>query len=189
MPVGKRCLEKSTLHATVHTSPLISSVSQMKHHPPAAYEALRKKLPVAEINFGYEGITLVPLDKIPEAQRGDSIVPDGESTDWPDSWLVIGHDNSLGDPIFIDASKRELPVLTARHGEGSWSPSEIAPSVEVFFEILARFAELAKNRENPVALEGNPLSEADQNRFYDFVSSYFNGDLPVFWEILIRADL
>ncbi len=162
----------------------------MNHQPPAAYEALRKKLPVvAEINFGYTGIALVELDKIPEAQLGYSIVPEGDTTDWQDAWLVIGHDTSLGDPIFIDRDIEELPVLTAPHGEGTWSPSVIAPSIMAFFEILERFAALAKNRQHPVALESNPLSEEEQKSFYDFVAGYFDGELPIFWELLVSTDL
>jgi hypothetical protein len=143
----------------------------------------------SEIHFGYTGIALVPIEKIPEAQLGYSVIPDGDTTDWKDSWLVVGHDIALGDPIFIDGSIKDLPVFTAPHGEGYWSPTMIAPSTHAFFEIFEHFAVLAKNRQHPVALEKNPPSEKELKEFMDHVSRYCSGKIPDFWSLLVDPDL
>ncbi len=43
---------------------------------------------------------------------------------------MIGTDEDLGDPFFVDLAEPELPVLTATHGAGSWDPEPVAPSLE-----------------------------------------------------------
>ena len=71
----------------------------------------------------------------------------------------------LGDPIFIDFEKPNLPVFTSEHGEGNWEESYIAISLENFTEILKDLKKLSINRENPVDIEKNPISKDEINTF------------------------
>jgi hypothetical protein len=63
---------------------------------------------------------------------GDSLVGGGGS--WQAEWFVIGCDAELGDPVFVDLSLPELPVLSAMHGMGVWEPFQIAESLERLLE-------------------------------------------------------
>ena len=94
---------------------------------------------------------------------GESFIGDTDG-DWRNTWFVIGYDETSGDPIFIDKSKEGYPVYTAMIGMGRWDPMPIAVSLEAFGQALSAVATVAKGRENPVALEQNPLSEAERDR-------------------------
>lgn len=73
-----------------------------------------------------------------DAQVGYSRTEDGVSLisgkrgGWRGSWLVVGHESDLFDPLFVDCARRELPVYTAPHGEGSWSPVLLCKSFSAF---------------------------------------------------------
>jgi hypothetical protein len=160
----------------------------MKAVTPPAYASLRDQCRAPNVTFGYSGVKLLAVDEIPDAQLGYGNVPEGNATDWKSSWLVIGHDTSLGDPLFIDTAQKDLPVFTAPHGEGTWSPRVIAPSAKIFFELLLRFAALAKGREDADALEEKPLGARERARFLDHLAKHFGDDLPVFWTSLVDTD-
>ena len=72
--------------------------------------------------------------ELEEAQHGYSFNPlTGEDLTsgaggWRRSWVVIGADEDLGDPLFVDISDERLPVYTAAHGQGDWDPSRFARS-------------------------------------------------------------
>lgn len=42
--------------------------------------------------------------------------------DWQEGWIVIGYEEDLGDPLIVDTSHKDYPVLTAEHGAGDWEP-------------------------------------------------------------------
>ena len=65
----------------------------------------------------------------------------------------------------------------------------IAPSATIFFEILSRFATLAKGREDSEALEEKPLSKKERAKFLDYLAKHFGDDLPVFWTSLVETDV
>lgn len=53
-----------------------------------------------------------------EFEEGNSFVGNNAG-DWKESWFVIGYDEYLGDPIFVDINNNNnYPVLTAEHGMG-----------------------------------------------------------------------
>lgn len=108
----------------------------MKTTVPAAYKELR-----ANEDWSDTGLTIYALNEIVEGQLGYSVDPSGKDLTGPDrwhaEWIVIGHENLCGDPIFIDVRNTNLPVFTAMHGAGTWDEVLIAQSAAVFFESLA----------------------------------------------------
>jgi hypothetical protein len=81
-------------------------------------------------------VRLATPDELGELQVGYGVGPDGEDLtgdapgDWRPSWLVIGTDEDLGDPVFVDLDDANLPVFTAMHGAGTWDPRPVAPSLQ-----------------------------------------------------------
>lgn len=130
----------------------------------AAWVATRASM---EVEYGCAGIRLFPPEELEEAQLGFSIGPDGESLSgntegcWNATWLVIGMDTGVGDPIFIDASDPEPPVLTAAIGQGAWKPEVISPSLDIFSRMLDEYAAMARIRAEREELEDDdPESSA-----------------------------
>ncbi|GAA0328258.1 hypothetical protein GCM10008967_18430 [Bacillus carboniphilus] len=72
-------------------------------------------------------------------EDGNSLLGEDEG-DWIDDWHVIGYDEEIGDPIFVDITKVDYPVYTAAHGEGDWEP-------ELLFESMSDFLNHVKPRE------------------------------------------
>ena len=68
-----------------------------------------------------------------EDEEGNSFVGNDEG-DWKESWFVIGYDEDLGDPIFVDIQNKNYPVLIAEHGMGEWEPSVLYDSLEEFLK-------------------------------------------------------
>ena len=159
----------------------------MKPTVPRAYRTLREKFPLTTVEIGYWGVEIAPLGKVAEAQISYAVVSDGgegDTSNWEKSWLVIGRETL--DPVFIDTSQPELPVFIAAHGMGIWKPVLIAPSIKAFFEILLRLAALAKGRENPVALEENPIPKQAVQQFRKLLSAYLGRRAPSFWDDVFK---
>jgi hypothetical protein len=121
----------------------------------------------SEVSLGAETIRLYRAPGLQALQIGYSVSPNGEPLtsddkqgDWAKEWVVIGYEESNGDPIFIDTSKEGFPVYTAIHGEGEWNAKQIAVSLEGFGHVLSIVADVARGREHPVALENNPLAQS-----------------------------
>lgn len=72
---------------------------------------------------------------LPLTQQGYSVSPEGEDLtgsrdgEWRAAWLVVGWDEDLSDPLFVDLAEDALPVFTAMHGAGKWEPEPVAPSL------------------------------------------------------------
>lgn len=103
---------------------------------PVSYRNLRSSRQWPDV-----GLTIYPLDEIEEGQIGYRFDPNGISLigagdRWRHNWIVIGHDNLSGDPIFIDIEGVDIPVFTSAHGQGSWESDLIAKSAVVFFDSL-----------------------------------------------------
>lgn len=81
-------------------------------------------------------IELFNSEEIEEGQIGYSITDNGESLmsneegSWQESWMVIGLDSYIGDPIFVDTKGIGCAVYTAEHGEGIWTPVLVAESID-----------------------------------------------------------
>jgi hypothetical protein len=84
-------------------------------------------------------ITLYSLDEIPDGQLGYRDENEARPVTrgaWDKAWLVIGHEELAGEPIFIDTEAPALPVFSAPHGQGYWTPILIASSAAAFFRCL-----------------------------------------------------
>src|SRR5215510_9637925 len=121
-----------------------------------------------ETSLGYVTIHVYRPEEVASGQLGYSIDPAGvplvgEQGGWRANWVVIGHDEMCGDPFFIDVSDPKYPVYTAITGQGHWSPKKIATSIGGFARTLQAISDIAEGREYPVALEKNPLQQADRD--------------------------
>jgi hypothetical protein len=144
-----------------------------------------------KVSFGCATIHVYRPSELKVGQVGYSISPTGESLvgdkdgDWRSTWLVIGYDETCGDPIFIDRSKEEYPVYTAMIGKGRWDAVPIAVSLQAFGRALSAIAAVAEGRENPVALEQTPLPESEKDRVLAAIRQH-NPQIGLdFWQILL----
>ncbi|MGA2048116.1 MAG: hypothetical protein ABSG96_10505 [Terracidiphilus sp.] len=160
---------------------------------PARYLSIFPDLPIREVSYGCGGLRLFSADEVEAEQVGYSISPDGRSLcgdtpgEWRSSWVVIGSETGLGDPILIDTTDPPLIVFTAIHGEGSWEPTAIAISIEAFANIYNEFVRISKGRSNPVELEDNPLSEGERESYLNRIDKLNNGQLDSeFWDAMLE---
>lgn len=143
------------------------------------------------IEIGYGGILLYSLEASPEEQIGYSISKDGElligfdDGDWLEGWYVIGRDLSLGDPIFINLNDPEIPVYTASHGMGSWTPEIIAPSYSSFLLALGLLERISIGRSTPVKLHSNPISEGESDKYLNEMAIITGQVENYFWSSYI----
>jgi hypothetical protein len=101
-------------------------------------ELLRQALGEAprELKVGDGVVRLATLDELGDLQVGYGVGPDGQDLsgnargDWRASWIVIGVDEDLGDPLFVDLADANVPVFTAMHGAGPWDPRPVARSLQ-----------------------------------------------------------
>jgi hypothetical protein len=148
---------------------------------------IRRRIPIKQISLGYITVILYSVEELNEAQIGYSVNPLGEDLtgdkdgDWKSSWLVIGYEDSLGDPFFIDLSIEELPIFTAVHGEGRWNRTLIASSFSGFSEALTIVMDISKGRSNPVVFARNPLSELERCSILNRIMKLTGGSRS-FWE-------
>src|SRR5215469_2759868 len=72
-------------------------------------------------------------------------------------WLVIGCDQT-GDPIIVEISEPELPVLIGAHIKEGWEASYITYSLENFNKIISLLRIVSTKRTTPDELKENPIS-------------------------------
>jgi hypothetical protein len=144
-----------------------------------------------ETSLGCTTIYVYRPSELGARQTGYSISPTGASLvgnkdgDWRRSWLVIGSDDTSGDPIFIDTSEESYPVYTAMHGSGYWDPLPIAVSLAAFAHALSAVAAIAEDRKSPVALAQHPLTQSERDTTLAIIRQH-NPKLDLsFWEILL----
>jgi len=161
---------------------------------PNGYTSVRQSLPVSEVSYGVGGIELLSNGELEEGQIGYSIGSDGASLsgdgegDWRNSWIVVGRETACGDPLFIDTTDPLLPVFTAIHGEGSWSPKQVAISFDAFASSMREFAKVALGRANPVELDNNPLPESVRETFLQRITELNGHGINLeFWELMIES--
>src|SRR5215831_2679360 len=88
-----------------------------------------------KVAFGCTTIRVYRPSELAAGQIGHSITPTGvvlsgdKNGDWRKEWLVIGYDETCGDPIFIDKTEEGYPVYTAVVGKGRWDRQRIAVSL------------------------------------------------------------
>ena len=126
-----------------------------------------RSFPVRSVTFRFRTLHVVDANGLDGAQLGYSRGPDGEDLagdlpgDWQATWVVIGHEDQCGDPLFVDTSDSELPVFTAPHGEGAWRPQMIAESLGQFSKALRYLKAVTQGRETPLEFANNPVDDVD----------------------------
>ena len=134
------------------------------------YKEALKSLSFRLVSFGYMTVHIYEPEQIGEAQIGYSVSSAGspligkDEGNWKENWLVIGHEDMCGDPIFIDASEEGFPVYTAMHGTGSWDANMIADNLHGFDKALQIISTISGGRKNPAELDANPLPASERNR-------------------------
>ena len=157
--------------------------------PSQRYRELVAAHAVDEVAFGAGTVHLTNADELSDAQVGYAVGPTGESLvgesdgDWQAEWLVVGYEGLTGDPLFVDTSEEDWPVYTAMHGEGAWEPDRIADSFMGFLEALQLVRNAGLGRDNPVALEANPLPARDAERILAEIRRRNPESSPDFWTI------
>lgn len=160
------------------------------------YTDWRATLDFDTVEYGGLGVHLVRSDNLPQEQIGFAVNTCGKSLvgigpgDWRPEWMVIGHNTWCGDPIFTSRESPHL-VFTAMHGEGSWTPKLVAPSIDLFGECLKLFQRFAAGRSNPAELEANAPTVQEQADFLQQINRLTDGDKEAadFWAVLIDVDL
>lgn len=145
------------------------------------------------VSLGYSTIHIYGPTQIEGAQLGYAYDLEGNSLagqakgDWQTTWIVIGHEDLCGDPIFVDRQADRLAVYTAIHGTGSWEPVMIATSLESFEEALKIIEKLARGRETPVNLEHNPISPEEREEALSSIRQITQVSEIEFWELLLET--
>ena len=158
------------------------------------YLDLRNVATIESVSLGYTTVALFSAAEVEDAQVGYSVSDSGERVtgdqegDWKESWLVIGCEDLCGDPIFVDLAKPLLPVFTAAHGQGDWSPVMIASSWEGFIQALQLVKRVSIGRENPVKLQQNPLSAVEREQTLNRIAQLNRGASLEFWENWLRIE-
>jgi hypothetical protein len=77
------------------------------------------------------------------------------------------------------------------HGEGSWDPKLVAPSLTAFAECLRLFQRFVAGRSSSVELNVNPPTPEQQTQFLKIILGLVNGDQDAlgFWAVQIDLDL
>ncbi|MEH7514839.1 hypothetical protein V7146_19160 [Gottfriedia acidiceleris] len=106
-------------------------------------ESLEIEMEVDDPEIETISIHLFSRDEFEEGQLGYSVDGKGNSLvgnaggDWKETWYVIGYDEDLGDPIFVDIANKNYPVMTAMHGEGDWDPEVMFTSLNEFLNYIS----------------------------------------------------
>ena len=152
------------------------------------------KNPFDEISMGYQTLTFYPSNELDKAQVGYSVDDNGNDLtgtsdgDWKSNWLVIGYDDIVGDPIFIDLNEDNVPVFTSQHGTGEWVPYKLADSFAQFVESLKIIKEASANRETPDQLEENKVNFWEKRKILKRISKVNSATQKVFWEKFLMVE-
>ncbi|MCZ4312211.1 hypothetical protein O4H66_02240 [Comamonadaceae bacterium G21597-S1] len=161
---------------------------------PASFRHWRAALRFDEISLGFGGVRLATLVELEAFQIGYSMSLDGTNlcSDapgyWRSTWLAIGEETSGGDPLILDTSSKALAVLTARHGLGQWDPYPVATSLAALDAALNVLAQTSRGRENPVALERNPMTEEERELALSVIGAANPGIDLQYWDLLLTRD-
>ncbi len=163
---------------------------------PDWYSHWRASLDFDRIDYNVGGIELFQPENLPEAQLGYAVGIGGESLvgvkpgGWLADWVVIGNETACGDPVFASQTSPH-PIFTAMHGQGSWEPELIAPSLETFRECLDVFRRFAEGRSCPGELKAHLPSEEERARFLTDIKRLTTTDdveAWFFWAVQIETD-
>lgn len=144
---------------------------------PPVVEAIVRAPPSA-LTYGFDGIEFIAIEALAREQAGY------RGKGWGEHWYVVARKSMGGDPIFVDASNPGLPVMTARHGMGEWTPVVVAPAWNDFIRAVERVRAFSIGREYPAALEENSPSDAERQSLHDDLVRILGTPLPAMWEIM-----
>ena len=143
---------------------------------------------VSNISIGHNEIVFLSANRLENEQIGYSIDTNGISLvsekegDWQKKWITIAHDN-LGDPFIVDTGSKTLTVLSAAHGEGIWQPFIVADSLDSFRNIVLIIKQVSNNRNHPVALGKNPITDSERNSSLQQIEKENPKTGLWFWEV------
>ena len=153
----------------------------------------RQATTIQKVSCGYLTVTLFSPEELDDAQIGYRASETGEDLtginegDWNPNWLVIGHEDRCGDPIFVDVSRSTLPVFTAAHGQDRWDPELLAFSFSGFVLALNEVDRVCVNRRNPVELKRNPLSPGERETLLRQIAAMTETSNHEFWASWIQS--
>jgi hypothetical protein len=137
--------------------------------------------PPDALESGLGGVWFFTDDTLDDEQGGYA------GPGWQPGWLVIGREGVTDDPVFVDRDDPLLPVMTARHGMGRWDPQPVAPGWDAFVRALAVVRPYTVNREHPVGLEENALSDEESSRLHRETEAVIGAPLPAFWLMMFAS--
>jgi hypothetical protein len=163
---------------------------------PSWFSEWRTPLDFNTVEYGVGGIKLFRPRELLRGQVGFAVGNNGESLvgtapgDWRPEWVVIGYETACGDPIFASVDPPH-PVFSAMHGQGSWEPKLLAPSLAAFMPCLKAFQAFAAGRSSPTENDANPHTPAQQAQFLAIIRSLTNDNQVAlgFWAVQIELDL
>lgn len=84
------------------------------------YIQIRDAIQIDEISYGYRTFTLFSHGELDEEQKGyrAHAVTSEMIKEWNDNWLVIGREELIGDPLFVDLQEGGTAGLHRRSRRG-----------------------------------------------------------------------
>lgn len=125
------------------------------------------------ISLGYFELNFVGIENFEKSQIGFREDSNGKSLinnkndSWENHWYVIAIDE-LGDPIIYNCKDKKF--YTSMIGAGSWELKCISNSVSNFKGIIDFLDMISVNRQNPVELENNPISNVELSEFLQILN-------------------
>lgn len=139
------------------------------------------------ISINYDELIIANNYTFEDLQLGYRIKPNTneslitkEEGGWQEEWYVLVYKD--GDAVIFNEKDNRIYYLM--HGLGDWEPEFFCDSLGGLNEILTELNKLANGRENPVAFERNPISEAERKNFFKTVDKH-HGDTET-WELILE---
>ena len=148
---------------------------------PSELAEMVRAAPVREVGFHFRGVRLT--DDIRTETENFAFCLNDERP-----WLVIAVDNSLGDPLLVDASAPPYAVYFVTHDLDD-EPEQIADSAESFLRLLAAFQALVAKHRALVSDSDVPLSPAAAQAFMDSMKAANPASDPWYWEKLVGIEI
>jgi hypothetical protein len=112
-----------------------------------------------EVSIGFTTIRIYSEAEFLSRQIGYSVDSKGSSLagngkgNWLEEWIVVGYDDSCGDPIFVNVNVQSYPGLHCRSRYGRMECCSDCRQFEAFRKSLNIVSDLAKGREYPTLLQ------------------------------------
>lgn len=112
-------------------------------------DTYKKMENLKELNFKYGNIIYFSKENIDEGQQGYryNALTKERIEDWPDNFIIVGVDNSIGDggePIILKVDETNLPVYHFENGDWNY-PTIIADNFDDYIKINNKIFEYLEN--------------------------------------------